>query len=89
MANKVYPGQVVHVATESSPKDVQEPLCSEDESSPESLIKKSMQVTEGLKLLQQENSDLKIRIQEQEKKYEALLIRQNLPLFPALILSFS
>lgn len=54
---------------------MQEPLCSEDESSKESLIKKSMQVTEGLKFLQQENSDLKIRVQEQEKKYQALLMR--------------
>ena len=75
MANKLYPDKAVHVKTESSPKDDQELLCSEDESSKESLIKKSMQVTEGLKLLQQENSDLKITIQEQEKKYQALLMR--------------
>ena len=75
MASMVYPGKTVHVATESSPTDNHEPLCGMDESSTESLIQISMQVTEGLKLLQQENSDLKIRIQEQEKKYDALLKR--------------
>ena len=75
MASMVYPGKAVHVAKESSPTDNHEPLCGKDESSTESLIQISMQVTEGLKLLQQENSDLKIRIQEQEKKYDALLVR--------------
>ena len=71
MANMMYPGKSVQVETESSPTDDHEPLCG----STESLIQKSMQVTEGLKLLQQENSDLKARIQDQEKKYDALLMR--------------
>ena len=71
MANMIYPGKSVQVETESSPKDDHEPLGG----STESLIQKSMQVTEGLKLLQQENSDLKARIQDQEKKYDALLMR--------------
>lgn len=75
MANAVYPGKAVHVATESSPADDHDPLCGKDESNTETLIQKSIQVTEGLKLLQQENSDLKVTIQEQEKKYDALLMR--------------
>jgi len=66
MANMAHPGKAVHVATESSPTD--EHSCNEDELSTKSLIRKSMQITEGLKLLQQENSDLKVRIQEQEKR---------------------
>lgn len=75
MANIVYPGKAVHAATESSPSDNDEPLRNDDESSIEALIKKSMQITEGLKLVQQENSGLKVRIQEQEKKYDALQMR--------------
>jgi len=75
MANMVYPGKAVYVATELSPADDHKSLCSKDESSTESLIQVSMQAREGLKLLKQENSDLKIRIQEQEKKYDALLVR--------------
>ena len=75
MANIVYPGKAVHVATESSSKDTHEPLRGKGESSTESLIQISMQVTEGLKLLQQENSDLKIRIQEQKKRYDDLQMR--------------
>ena len=77
MANMAHPGKAVHVATVSSPTDDNEHSCNEDESSTESLIKKSIQITEGLKLLQQENSDLKVRIQEheQEKRYDALQMR--------------
>jgi hypothetical protein len=75
MANAVYPGKAVHVATESSPTGNHDPLCDKDELNTEALIQKSIQVTEGLKLLQQENSDLKVTIQEQEKKYDALLMR--------------
>ena len=75
MANIAHPGKAVHVATESSPTDDHEHSCNEDESSTESLIKKSIQITEGLKLLQQENSDLKVRMQEQEKKYDASQMR--------------
>ena len=77
MANAVYPGKAVHVATltESSSTENHDPSCCKDESGTDSLIQKSIQVTEGLKLLQQENNDLKVRIQEQEKKYDALLMR--------------
>ena len=77
MAKVVYPGKAVHITTESSPTDNHDRLymCGKDGSNTETLIQKSIQVTEGLKLLQQENNDLKVRIREQEKKYDALLMK--------------
>ena len=67
MDNVASPGKAVHLAIESSPTDNHESLCGKTESSTES-HNMSMQVTKGLKsLLQHENSDLKIRIKEQEK----------------------
>lgn len=74
MSYFVYPGKAVTVETESSPEG-NDPLCVKDESNTESLIQKSMQITEGLKLLQQENSDLKFKQQDLTQKYEDLLMR--------------
>ncbi|KAL9960021.1 hypothetical protein ACROYT_G033411 [Oculina patagonica] len=73
----LYPGRALSIETESSPKG-NDPLRVKDESYTESLIQKSMQITEGLKglkSLQQENSDLKSKQQELEQKNDDLLMR--------------
>ena len=73
MSNLLHPGKAVSVEAETLPED--DSLCCKDESNVEPLIQKSMQITEGLKLLQQENSHLKFKLQELEQKYDDLLMR--------------
>lgn len=74
MSYSLYPGRAVTVETKLSPAG-NDPSGVKDESNTESLIQKSMQITEGLKSLLQENSDLKLKQQELEQKYKDLLMR--------------
>ncbi|KAJ7353744.1 hypothetical protein OS493_032614 [Desmophyllum pertusum] len=72
MAARSFPdhGKAVPIPGESSPKDNNYPLCDYEESSIGSLIQKSMQVTEGLKNLQRENNDPRVKVQERKHKHD-------------------